>query len=166
MIGASVIIEFFQLLSMGPNLTPISSLIRDFANVFSLDIDDFISTKNGVFWFFLDSIYGFVFIWAVLSVTVLLRMDERLPGIGLFRLLNKSAHYLMPIIGNLMFIPIVSLLLDVFICDEAIGENFTDSFMIKDCYQFCWKGEHVIYAAISAVSLAVYGPLAVFCRPL
>ncbi|CAG9329486.1 unnamed protein product [Blepharisma stoltei] len=106
----------------------------------SLDINDFISTKNGVFWFFLDFIFGVAFIWAVLSVTVLFRLDERLPSIGLFRLLNKSADFLMPILGNLMFIPIVSLLLDVFICDESIGENFTDSFMIKDSYQFCWKG--------------------------
>ncbi|CAG9329489.1 unnamed protein product [Blepharisma stoltei] len=140
MMGATVIIEFFQLISMGPNLASISALIGDLGNMLSLDINDFISTKNGVFWFFLGFIFGVVFIWAVLSVTVLFRLDERLPTIGLFRLLNKSADFLMPILDNLMFIPIVSLLLDVFICDESIGENFTDSFMIKDCYQFCWKG--------------------------
>ncbi|CAG9329487.1 unnamed protein product [Blepharisma stoltei] len=166
MIGATVIIELFQVLAMGPDLAPISSLIGDLGNMVSLDLNDFISTKNGVFWFFLDAIYALVCVWAVLSVSVLLRIDERFPAVGLFRLLNKSAYLLMPIIGNLMFIPIVSLLLDVFICDESIGEDFTDSFMIKDCYQFCWKGEHIIYAAISAVCLVVYEPLAVFCRPL
>ncbi|CAG9329483.1 unnamed protein product [Blepharisma stoltei] len=164
--GATVIIEFLQILSMGPDLTPISSLIGDLGSMLSFDLSNLISTKNGVFWFFLDFIFGLVFIWVVLSVTVLLRLDERFPTIGLLRLLNKSAYLLMPIIGNLMFIPIVSLLLEVFICDESIGENFTDSFMIKDCYQFCWKGDHIIYVAISAVCLVVYEPLAVLCRPL
>ncbi|CAG9335814.1 unnamed protein product [Blepharisma stoltei] len=68
----------------------------------------------------------------------------------------------MLILGNLCFIPFVSVLLDVFVCDESIGDSFTDSFLAKDCYQFCWKGNHIVYAILSGIAILIYEPLAVF----
>ncbi|CAG9329357.1 unnamed protein product [Blepharisma stoltei] len=166
MMGATVVIEFFQLLAMGPDITPINSLIENIGNMVSLDLNHVIKATNGVFWIFLDFIFACVLLWVILSTNVLLRLDEKFPSVPLLRFLNQLADLLMPVLGNLMFIPIVSVLLDVFVCDKSIGNNFTDSYMVKDCYQFCWKDSHIIYAAISGLCLLIYEPLAVFCRPL
>lgn len=72
----------------------------------------------------------------------------------------------MPLLGNLAFVPIISGLLDIFVCDHSIGDNYSESYMAKDCYQFCWRDEHLIYSIVAAISLVLYGPLAIFCRPL
>jgi hypothetical protein len=40
----------------------------------------------------------------------------------------------LPIIGNLFFIPIISFLLDVFVCVETIGDDIDDAVLSKDCH--------------------------------
>lgn len=74
-------------------------------------------------------------------------------------------EFLLPVLGNLGFLPIISTLLNVFVCDESIGDGFDESFLAKDCYEFCWKDFHLIYALASIVGLLVYEPLAVYARP-
>jgi hypothetical protein len=58
------------------------------------------------------------------------------------------------------------MLTDVFICTESVGNDFTDSFLDSDCEQFCWKGDHLIYAIFAFVSFVLYVPLVVFTRPV
>jgi hypothetical protein len=61
--------------------------------------------------------------------------------------------------------PIIGILLDVYICDEASGEELSDSFLWRDCHVTCWQGAHAIYVALAFVGLASYLPLAVYMRP-
>ncbi|CAG9330181.1 unnamed protein product [Blepharisma stoltei] len=165
--GATIIIEFFQLLMLGPSIKPISPFLYSIGDALSLNFDEFITVKNGIFWIIIDFVFGGVFIWVVLSVIVLLNLGEKkFWGDRVIRKLNDYAEDLIPILGNLCFIPFISLLMDVFVCDKAIGDRFTDSFMMKDCYQFCWKDEHLIYSIFSGIAIILYEPLAVFFRPL
>jgi hypothetical protein len=56
--------------------------------------------------------------------------------------------FVLPVLGNSGFIPIVSIQLDVFICDTAYSENgdpdYTDSILYRDCNENCWQGYHVV----------------------
>ncbi|CAG9315213.1 unnamed protein product [Blepharisma stoltei] len=165
-VGATIAIEFFQFSSMGPDYGSINSFLSGIGETLSLDLGNFVKLSNGVFWAICDVILALSMAWIILCITVFYRLDEKYNHVFIFRTLGQLADYLMPILGNLCFIPFVSVLLDVFVCDESIGNHFTDSFLSKDCYQFCWKGDHVIYAILSGIAILTYEPLAVFCRPL
>ncbi|CAG9335812.1 unnamed protein product [Blepharisma stoltei] len=165
-VGATIAIEFFQYLAMGPDLDPINSFLWDIGEALSLNLGNFIKLTNGVFWIVCDAVLGLSAAWIILCITVFYRLDEKYNHIFIFRFLGQLAEFLMPILGNLCFIPFVSILLDVFVCDESIGNRFTDSFLAKDCYQFCWKDSHIVYAILSGIAILIYEPLAVFCRPL
>ncbi|CAG9325308.1 unnamed protein product [Blepharisma stoltei] len=165
-VAASIGIEFFQYASMGPDFKLISPLLSELSGLFSLNLEDVIKLENGVFWIVVDVVYGGIGLWILLCLVILLQLDEKFPYISLFRFLKWLSDFLMPILGNLCFIPFISICLDIFQCDISIGDNFTDSILAKDCYYFCWKDEHLIYAIISFFALLFYEPLAIFCRPL
>ncbi|CAG9319384.1 unnamed protein product [Blepharisma stoltei] len=159
-------IEFFQFVAIGPDITLISSFLAKISNSFSLNLENSLKLKNGVFWIVIDGIYGAITVWLIFCAVILLRLDEKFPSVSFLRFLAWLADYLMPILGNLCFIPFISMCLNVFVCDQSIGEDFTDSFLVQDCYYFCWKGNHLIYAIFSFIALLCYEPLAIFCRPL
>ncbi|CAG9319093.1 unnamed protein product [Blepharisma stoltei] len=165
-VGLTIAVEIFQYAAMGPDFSLISPAVSNVSDAFSLNLEDFMKLKNGVFWIVADLVFAGIGLWIVLCLVVLLRLDEKWHFIPIFRYLSILADYAMPILGNLCFIPFVSICLDIFICDQSIGENFTDSFLSKDCYYFCWKDEHLAYAIISFIALLLYEPSAVFCRPL
>ncbi|CAG9319671.1 unnamed protein product [Blepharisma stoltei] len=165
-LGFSIAIEFFQYTSMGPDYSFMSSFLYDISNILSLSLGSVLKLENGVFWIVVDGIYAGIAVWIFLCAVVLLRLDEKWQHIWIFRISGTGADYLMPILGNLCFIPFISICLDIFVCDQSIGDNFTDSFLAKDCYYFCWKDEHLAYAILAFIALIAYEPLAVFCRPL
>ncbi|CAG9332923.1 unnamed protein product [Blepharisma stoltei] len=165
-VAVTIIIEFFQLSSMGPDFSPINSTLAGISNFFSLSLDNILKLRNGVFWIIVNAVFGSIGLWVILCSVVLLRLDEKFPMSFIFRNLGTLAEYLMPVLGDLCFIPFISICLDIFLCDQSIGDNFTDSFLSEDCYYFCWKDEHLFYAIFSIIALIAYEPLAVFCRPL
>ncbi|CAG9332922.1 unnamed protein product [Blepharisma stoltei] len=165
-VAVTIIIEFFQLSSMGPDFSPINSTLAGISNFFSLSLDNILKLRNGVFWIIVNAVFGSIGLWVFLCSVVLLRLDEKFPMSFIFRNLGTLAEYLMPVLGDLCFIPFISICLDIFLCDQSIGDNFTDSFLAADCYYFCWKDEHLFYAIFSVIALIAYEPLAVFGRPL
>ncbi|CAG9332930.1 unnamed protein product [Blepharisma stoltei] len=140
--------------------------VIEISNMLSLSLNDILKLQNGVFWIVVDVVFGAIGLWVILCFVILTRLDEKFPTIVMLRHLDALADYLMPILGNLCFIPFTSVCLDIFLCDQSIGDSFTESFLAWDCYYFCWKGEHLYYAVFSVLALTAYAPLAIFCRPL
>ena len=48
----------------------------------------------------------------------------------------------MPGLSNILVVPVLIVLLQVFQCEEGISDKLDDSFMNKDCDTFCWEGKH------------------------
>lgn len=71
----------------------------------------------------------------------------------------------MPILGNACFLPMVSILLSIFDCNKAVGDDFNDSYLRRDCNTRCWEDSHLIFAILSGVGLIVYMPFAIYFRP-
>ncbi|CAG9331427.1 unnamed protein product [Blepharisma stoltei] len=165
-VGATIVVEFFQLLSQGPDIRPLNSFLANIGDALSLDLKNFSKLEDGVFWWFAGSIITLCVLWAIFCVEIIFHLDEKFNRIWFFRELGVIADYSMPILGNLCFIPFISILLEIFVCDHSIGNNWSDSYLSVDCYQFCWQGNHLTFAILSALSLVLYEPLAVFCRPL
>ncbi|MEE4247394.1 MAG: hypothetical protein V2I33_18445 [Kangiellaceae bacterium] len=80
--------------------------------------------------------------------------------------MTTFAMILLPVIGNVLFMPIIGIMLSVFICYETSGEDVNDAFLAKDCYETCWQGEHLMYVVFAAFCLLLYVPLSVYMRPM
>mmetsp|Transcript_6314 Transcript_6314/g.10947 ORF Transcript_6314/g.10947 Transcript_6314/m.10947 type:complete len:259 (-) Transcript_6314:1340-2116(-) len=77
----------------------------------------------------------------------------------------------MPLLGNVLFLPIISILFDVFVCEEGHAKDeddleFGDSFMYRDCNEDCWDGMHLKYSMAASVALILYFPITVATRPV
>mmetsp|Transcript_6315 Transcript_6315/g.10951 ORF Transcript_6315/g.10951 Transcript_6315/m.10951 type:complete len:253 (-) Transcript_6315:114-872(-) len=77
----------------------------------------------------------------------------------------------MPLLGNVLFLPIISILFDVFVCEEGHAKDeddleFGDSFMYRDCNEDCWVGTHMRYVIAACVGMIVFMPAAILTRTL
>lgn len=163
---ASLVIEFFQHLAMGPNSSSLIQSLPKLSESVTLDLQSFFSMTQGGFWLLLDFVFGVCVFWLFALVMLhydLWRYTERL---CMFPTMKTVTDLLMPIIGSVCFLPIISVLLEVFLCDQAIGHNITDAVLTKDCYQHCWVFPHSLYVSLAVLALLIYVPSAVFYRPL
>ena len=91
----------------------------------------------------------------LLLLYVFFRLDEKLERIVLLGNLGWISWLVLPYLGNLCFLPIISILLDVFICGHGVAINpdditYKDSVLFRDCYEECWQGNHIYYVCFSS----------------
>ena len=118
------------------------------------------------YWIALFIIYGVCFLWTLMGMIIVLKLDLRFPNSPMWRSFGFYGENLIHIPLNILFIPILSIWLDIFICEEAIGPNFDDSFIYRDCNVFCWEGKHIAFVIITLLFLLTYLPFAIYTRPL
>jgi hypothetical protein len=87
------------------------------------------------------------------------------------RQMASLGEAVMPLLGNALFLPITSVIFDVFVCEEAHGPvqselEYGDSFMFRDCNEDCWGGVHLRYVVAATIALVLYHPVTVVTRPL
>jgi hypothetical protein len=57
-LAASLFLDFLQYISTGPDFRDISQLLTEIGNAASVDLEDFVNMKEGVFWFFVNGALG------------------------------------------------------------------------------------------------------------
>ena len=63
--------------------------------------------------------------------------------------------------GFVLYIPVISMIIDVFICtEEAKGVVFFD----KDCNTECWDISHIGYATMASLALILIIPVGMYLR--
>jgi hypothetical protein len=85
-----------------------------------------------VFWFVLDVVYSLCAVWFVVALLVIFKVDMRYEGSSICRNFGYWAEFLLPILSNMCFLPIIAILLDVNLCTESVGDEYTDSFLDRD----------------------------------
>jgi hypothetical protein len=164
-----VIIDAIQFSAIGPDFTSLSSFAVDVGNAVSVDLKALIEFKEGVYWTCLTIVIILCFVWAVLSGMIIEKVDIRFERFSFCKFMGIFAENLLPIIGNVCFLPIIHITLDVFTCTEAVGDSpleFEDSILDRDCHVECWQGDHIAYVTFGSIGLALFVPLAVYTRPL
>ena len=161
-----IFVDAFQYAAMGPDFRSLNSFIAAIGDSVNVDLERLISLDEGIYWISLNTVISLVAIWVILGIVIIKRLDLRYENVYFCLKLGYYAENGLGIIGNACFIPINSLLLDVFICTESVGDDYTDSFLDRDCHEYCWKGDHMIYVPFVIFCLALYTPLAVYSRPL
>jgi hypothetical protein len=158
---AGLVIEFLQLLGIGPDIREITSLIATASEATSLDLSSLVYLEKGTFWFALDAVLAACGVWFIFLALTVLNLWHRL---GLEWLETFSDRWL-PFLGDICFLPIVSFSLNIYICDQSYSNSFASSVLYSDCFVNCWQKDHWTYVSLVSLCLAFYIPLAIYTRP-
>ena len=159
--------EALQYAAMGPPIPTSLTFLSLATESMSVDMESFLYLRKGVYWLFLDGVLGCVFAWTLLVLLAKTHCGEIIrQKIGL---LETACEKLLPILGNLCFLPMISILVDIYGCiyavDEGKGVELTTVYLEKDCYQTCWVYPHFLYVVFASLALSCYVPSAVYFRP-
>ncbi|CAG9333081.1 unnamed protein product [Blepharisma stoltei] len=165
MVYLVIAIDFFQYLYLGPSSSSVNSVVAYISKAISVDLEGLIYFKGTVFWI------AMVFTLSAATFSIFLNIFTvtRFKNIFTWKFcvnLRYFADAILPLIGNALFIPIISFLLNIFSCTHATGDSISDTYLDKDCYQYCWKGKHLAFALLSIIAIFIYMPLTVYYRPM
>jgi hypothetical protein len=162
---ATMAIEFIQTMAMGPSIKSLNYVLWTIGMMCQVDLSNVVDMKEGTFLIVIDVVLAITPVYFFLFSALALNLKNRFPDSYLAAVLDSAAMILLPVIGNVLFMPIIAILLSVFVCYETSGDDISDAFLEKDCYETCWQGEHAIYLSFAAVVLVIYEPLSVYMRP-
>jgi len=119
MVQATILIEFFQFVAIAPRLESFEAVVRIISNLFLVDVIKMTGSAKDGYWTLLLVIISAVLVWIVLILLIFCNADRacnKCPGI-LKSIQTLNSAYL-PFVGNVMFLPTATLLIDPFVCDH------------------------------------------------
>jgi hypothetical protein len=126
--------DFLQYISMGPDFSDIVQFVATMSEAASLDLANLLTFEEGVFWFVLNVTIGLCVTMFVLYLFNTFGIKDKLPQSGIMANLKTFSDMMLPILGELAFLPIIATLIEVYNCTETTGDDITDAFLHKDCY--------------------------------
>lgn len=157
--------QIFQYLTLGPDQKPYKYIVNNFQIMISLDFNLYFNLINEIFWHFFYSVLIFSYLWVFLCIFIMLRIDLRFSSNYIVNKINLACDIFLPLFGHLGFIPMISMLFNIYGCNQGIGDDLTESFLDLDCASFCYKDAHLTIVIFTTISLTFFIPLAVFYRP-
>ena len=158
--------EFFQILAEGPDQNSYKSLVNNVQLALSLDFSLYFELKFSTFWVVLYTAIGLTSIWMALCLFVTPNWIHAFQDRLCVDKLIWISDLLLPTIGHIGFLPILSMLMNVFVCNQAIDDGLTNSFLVGDCRVFCYSGSHIWLATIVLFCICCYIPAAIYYRNL
>ncbi|CAG9323415.1 unnamed protein product [Blepharisma stoltei] len=159
----AMLIECLQYVSIGPKFTDIMpNILTKVIKIAIIDIRDF--TNDSKFLYQLSMIGIIVILFFTFLFGRIFDCWKRCK-LSLLTIIGELGNYSLPIIGDVLFLPIFYFLFLTFQCTESIEDSFKKSFLNQDCSIFCWQGKHLKYAVASLVALLFYLPTSLHFRP-
>jgi hypothetical protein len=168
-VSLGIVIETLQYIGHGPTFNDgedVLSLLSDYASGGTISAIEF---TRGMYWTVLVTVLTCIGVWLISCLVLWLKHREVKHQV--LEHLTWLAEVSVPLLGNVLFLPFISVLFDVFYCFEAHGADassleYSDSFMFRDCYEDCWTGKHLGFAIAAGIALVIYHPVTVVTRPL
>ncbi|CAG9310181.1 unnamed protein product [Blepharisma stoltei] len=151
-----IVIDLFQFISQGPDISGLFPWLSWLSNYSVIHFD---SNVSG------DAYWDYLYLALIISCYCV--ASAFLLAFKTFKILNYArdlSMIMLPIIGNMMFVPMISIILSIFECDKGIGPNVSDSFIKHDCATYCWGDKYLIWGVFSIISLIAYIPLSLYFR--
>ncbi|CAG9309870.1 unnamed protein product [Blepharisma stoltei] len=152
--------DFFQFISQGPDISDLYMWLSKACGYSLIHFDSSVSGDN--YWIYLYSAMIIACFWIFSAFILIFKL--KICDNWMLRHARKISLLLLPIIGDLLFVPMISVLLSIFQCDKGIGSSITDSFIKNDCTTYCWTQKYSIWGALSIIFLATYIPLTIYFR--
>jgi hypothetical protein len=160
-------IEVFQYFSLGVSPSDSSSLVKSVSEITGINFRSFLYFKGSDFWNLIMIVITICWIFQCISVLIILRSKKVIVLRSyLFNWLDFCSEYLMPIYGEIAFIPIFSVILDTFTCTKSVESGIKNSYNIHDCNTYCWTGSHLSLSILGIITLSVFLPSFLYLRPI
>ena len=160
-------IEVFQYFSVGISPSDSSSLVRSLSELTSINFTSFLHLEGSDYWNMILVVIILSWIFLSISILILLRSKKViLFRSNIFNWLDFFSEYIMPVYGDLGFIPILSVILDTFTCTKSVESGITKSYNSHDCNNYCWTGSHLSLSILAIITLIVYLPSFLVFRPI
>ena len=155
-------IEFFQLLSMGPDQDPYKFLVNNFEVFLSLEFAIYYNLDGDKFWYLYYVTVVLALGFVISALLLGFRSSIEKSSIGQ-KLIFLSEGFLL--LSHFMYLPLISMLMNIYNCREGIGSSLDSSYLTRDCTTFCYKGKHQKWAIGSGFLIAAMAILITFYRP-
>ena len=156
----------FQFLAMGPDQEAVKNVANNFFLFPSLDLDQYYYLTQYKFWILFYTVFGFSLFWVLMCLIIVLEFDIKYQDYWIFEQISVLCNLIFPLIGSIGFLPILSVLMNLFMCNNSVGSSLTDTFMDRDCYVSCYTGKHRTLSVISAILIFFHIACSVYCKPL
>jgi ABC-type branched-subunit amino acid transport system substrate-binding protein len=143
------IFQYFQIVNHVPN---------QFYNCLSMDLIEYNNFTHSRFWTFYECLIAFCTLWNFICLSKICFRN--------FIINIEINEHVLPVIGHICFMPLFSMLVDLYICDKSIGNSFTDSYLKFDCTSFCYTGKHLIHAILGTFVIIGFLAFSIYLRPI
>ncbi|OMJ68141.1 hypothetical protein SteCoe_34492 [Stentor coeruleus] len=158
--------QIFQLISMGPDQISLRVALKNIQILCAFDFNEFFQVKFDQFWGLYYCVLIFSIFWIFCCIFVLFKCQIRYSRLVLFQQIKFLSTFIFPVLGHIGFLPIISMLMNIFMCHKAIANDITSSYLDQDCRAFCYIGKHKFYVVLSSFCIIFYLFTAISCRPL
>ena len=149
-------VQFFEIMALSPTSGIFESSFKNLNFLFGFDLIRYYNFTYDSFWYFYKILIGISLTFFGLSLIFLFKLQNILDHSYLLSKLNDLARIYLPIIGHIGFLPIISLLFSIFLCEEAIGDKLEDSFIFTDCTTFCYTKKHKNFVVLGSISITFF----------
>jgi hypothetical protein len=154
---ASPLIEAVQMAAIGGSLdVPIPLQRVLFLVTFRFDMLD--ADPKGVYWRVLNLAISLASVQVIAVLIVACNWQGRKCC------MQGWAEFFLFSAGNWLFIPLLTVLLNVYMCSRGVDSELSAAFLDLDCAVDCWTGFHTNYIVANSVLLVAYIPAAVLGR--
>jgi hypothetical protein len=160
-----MVCELLQILSLEPQDGILSKSTNNLNRILNTDLITSLDLKFDDFWNFYTLLLVLCGVWSVLASLSFLIKREVLNSNQYLFILKFLSNSLIPIIGHICFLPLSLMLLSIYKCEEGISDDLFESFLYRDCTEFCYKGKHKQVVIISIFTIAIFLSVSIFLRP-
>ena len=150
---------------MGGSATSLHWFLKYLADAAAVDMDEFLEFNEDIYWWVLHVCFIITFLWVCFFMISVYKIHEKYTESGWAANLKAVSDYALPLIGNAVFLPLIVTFINVYACNETIGDDIDDAVLDKDCHVECWTGIHYGYVAAVTICLLIYVPSSVYMRP-
>ncbi|CAG9322981.1 unnamed protein product [Blepharisma stoltei] len=162
----TIIIESLQFQGIGPSFYAFNQLLYEVVSSSSYNIESLI--KGDIFWKFFYSTLVFCIGWLFMNFSIYLELSNHFEKIGIgwmFQAIEKSEKIVTPLIINIFFQPMITMLISIIQCDYSTSLELESAFLNYDCYSSCWNSEYLSITIPTLLILVLYILLAIQARP-
>ena len=158
-----IFLQFFQIISLEPENGIFTISLAKSNFLIGFNLPEYFDYQFENFWKFLHILIGTIFAFIFFTSIYLINTLRRIYDWKTFEKIKAFCKIIGVSLGNILFMPIIDMLLEVFDCPNFDNGLF---FMKRVCTEKCYESTHKTYAILSSILLFVYISISTFSRPL
>ena len=157
-----IFLESLQLLSFSPSSNSFNLLFFTIIQLLSMNIYENNAFRDSTYWIMFYMAIIITSTWLTLLLISLI-WNRKFPE-GIRNKIQRYKEITIPIFSSFLFIPIIAMILSIFSCDQAFGNEVTQSFLNYDCHINCWNYSYFNYAIPTIICFIGYVPLSIYYK--